>query len=74
MPNTGSLLRYGTSSLLLVLPEIFDNDINDLKNSITLSVREIFANSDHLNIGTEISTLDCSDEKTGLLTLLNLLE
>ncbi len=74
MPNTGSLLQYGTTRLLLVLPEIFENDINDLKNSITQSVREIFTNSDHINIIADISAVNCSDEKNGLLTLLNLIE
>ncbi len=74
LPNTASALRYGTTKVLLILPEVFENDINDLKNSITFSVREIFANSDHINIGAEISSVDCSDEKNGLLTLLNLIE
>jgi GGDEF domain-containing protein len=74
LPNTASVLRYGTARLLLILPEVFDNDLNELKNSITRLTREIFANSDRINIGAEISMVDCSDEKNGLLTLLNQIE
>ncbi len=73
-PNTSSVIRYSGDKILIVLPELFDSDLNDIKNSILNASREFFKNDKRINIGTEISIVDCSDEKKGLVTLLHSIE
>jgi GGDEF domain-containing protein len=74
LPNTARAVRYASNKILIILPEVFESDLHDLEDSIKFSVEETFKNKDKIDVGPEISVIDCSDESKGFLTLLSLIE
>jgi GGDEF domain-containing protein len=70
IPNTAKVIKYSSDRILIVLPEIFGSDLNEIKRSVKSLTRGLFKNNYGINIGAEISMVDCSDERKSLLSLL----
>jgi len=74
VPSTAHILRYSFNKVVLIIPESFDQNIDDIEKDILYAVSNAFQNKENVLTEAEIKYQSCTDTEEDAVALLSRLE